>query len=44
MKLNQTKLMKLGAVLAGVAVLYVLFTSYSGVKGAVVDKASFECR
>lgn len=39
MKLNQTKLMKLGAVLAGVAVLYVLFTSYSGAKMAVIDKA-----
>jgi len=39
MKLNQTKLMRLGAVLAGVAVLYVLFTSYSGAKMAVVDKA-----
>lgn len=39
MKLNQTKLMRLGAVLAGVAVLYVLFTSYSGAKGAVLDKA-----
>lgn len=39
MKLNQTKLMRLGAVLAGVAVLYVLFTSYSEAKMAVVDKA-----
>jgi hypothetical protein len=39
MKLNQTKLMRLGAVLAGVAVLYVLFTSYSGAKVAVLDKA-----
>ena len=39
MKLNQTKLMRLGAVLGGVAVLYVLFTSYSGSKMAVVDKA-----
>jgi hypothetical protein len=39
MKLNQTKLMRLGAVLAGVAVLYVLFTSYSGAKMAVIDKA-----
>jgi hypothetical protein len=39
MKLNQTKLMRLGAVLGGVAVLYVLFTSYSGAKMAVVDKA-----
>lgn len=39
MKLNQTKLMRLGAVLAGVAVLYVLFSSYSGAKMAVLDKA-----
>jgi hypothetical protein len=39
MKLNQTKMIRLGAVVAGVAVLYVLFTSYSGAKGAVLDKA-----
>ena len=39
MKLNQTKMIRLGMVLAGVAVLYVLFTSYSGAKGAVLDKA-----
>ena len=39
MKLNQTKMVRLGMILAGVAVLYVLFTSYSGAKGAVVDKA-----
>lgn len=39
MKLSQTKLVRLGVVLAGVAVLYVLFTSYSGSKIAVVDKA-----
>jgi hypothetical protein len=39
MKLNQTKMIRLGAVVAGVAVLYVLFTSYSGAKAAVVDKA-----
>jgi hypothetical protein len=39
MKLNQTKMLRLGAVLAGVAILYVLFTSYSGAKGAMVDKA-----
>ena len=39
MKLNQTKMIRLGAVLAGVVVLYVLFSSYSGAKGAVVDKA-----
>jgi hypothetical protein len=39
MKLNQTKMLRLGAVLAGVAILYVLFSSYSGAKGAMVDKA-----
>ena len=39
MKLSQTKMLRLGAVLAGVAVLYVLLTSYSGAKGAMVDKA-----
>lgn len=39
MKLNQTKMIRLGMVLAGVVVLYVLFTSYSGAKGAVLDKA-----
>jgi hypothetical protein len=38
-KLSQTKVIRLGAVLAGVAVLYVLFNSYSGSKAAVVDKA-----
>ena len=39
MKLSQTKVLRLGMVAAGIAVLYVLFTSYSGVKSAVVDKA-----
>lgn len=39
MKLNQTKAVRLGAILAGVAILYVLFTSYSGAKSAVLDKA-----
>ena len=39
MKLNQTKVVRLGVILAGVAVLYVLFTSYSGAKAAVVDRA-----
>ena len=38
-KLSQTKILRLGMVAAGVAVLYVLFTSYSGAKGAVIDKA-----
>jgi hypothetical protein len=38
-KLSQTKVLRLGMVLAGVAVLYVLFTSYSGSKAVVVDKA-----
>lgn len=39
MKLSQTKMVRLGLVLAGVVALYVLFTSYSGAKIAVVDKA-----
>jgi hypothetical protein len=39
MKLSQTKMVRLGLVLAGVVALYVLFTSYSGSKGAVLDKA-----
>jgi hypothetical protein len=39
MKLSQTKILRLGMVAAGIAVLYVLFTSYSGVKSVVVDKA-----
>jgi hypothetical protein len=38
-KLSQTKIVRLGMVAAGIAVLYVLFTSYSGAKGAVIDKA-----
>jgi hypothetical protein len=32
-------MVRLGFVLAGVVALYVLFTSYSGAKGAVLDKA-----
>jgi len=39
MKLSQQKLVRLGMVLAGVVALYVLFTSYSGVKAAVAEKA-----
>ena len=39
MKLSQTKLTRLGLVLAGVVALYVLFTSYSGSKSAILDKA-----
>jgi hypothetical protein len=39
MKLSQTKLTRLGLVLAGVVALYVLFTSYSGSKSMMVDKA-----
>ena len=39
MKLSQTKMVRLGLVVAGVAVLYVLFSSYSGAKSAVLDKA-----
>ena len=39
MKLSQTKMVRLGLILACVVALYVLFTSYSGSKMAVVDKA-----
>jgi hypothetical protein len=39
MKLTQPKMIRLGLVVAGVAVLYVLFSSYSGAKSAVLDKA-----
>ena len=39
MKLSQTKMVRLGLVLAGVVALYVLFTSYSSSKAAVLDKA-----
>jgi hypothetical protein len=39
MKLSQTKMVRLGLVLAGVVALYVLFTSYSSSQGALVDKA-----
>ncbi len=38
-KLSQTKLTRLGLVLAGVVALYILFTSYSGSKSALLDKA-----
>ena len=39
MKLSQQKMIRLGMVLAGVVVLYVLFSSYSSSKGALLDKA-----
>ena len=39
MKLSQTKMVRLGLVLAGVVALYVLFTSYSSSKGVLLDKA-----
>jgi hypothetical protein len=39
MKLSQTKMVRLGLVLAGVVALYVLFSSYSGAKIAVLDKS-----
>jgi len=39
MKLSQTKMVRLGLVVAGIAVLYVLFTSYAGAKSAVIDRA-----
>lgn len=40
MKLSSQKIVRLGAVLVGVVVVYSLFTSYSGAKTAVLDKAS----
>lgn len=39
MKLSQPKMIRLGMILAGVVVLYTLFTSYSGSKGMLLDKA-----
>jgi len=39
MKLSSQKVVRLGFVLVGVVVVYSLFTSYSGSKGAVLDKA-----
>jgi len=39
MKLTQPKLIRLGLVLAGVVVLYTLFTSYGGAKGSLLDRA-----
>jgi len=39
MKLSQPKLIRLGLVLVGVVVIYTLFTSYSGAKGAIMDRA-----
>ena len=39
MKLSQTKMVRLGLILAGVVALYVLLTSYAGSKSALLDKA-----
>ncbi len=39
MKLSQQKMVRLGMVLAGIVVLYVLFNSYSSGKAVLVDKA-----
>lgn len=39
MKLTQPKLIRLGMVLAGVVILYTLFTSYGGAKGTLLDRA-----
>jgi len=39
MKLSQQKMVRLGMVLAGIVVLYVLFNSYSSGKTVLVDKA-----
>lgn len=38
-KLSQSKMIRLGAVAAGIVVLYILFTSYASGKSVVVDKA-----
>ena len=40
MKLTDTKVVRLGFVLVGFVVVYSLFSSYSGGKSAVLDKAS----
>jgi hypothetical protein len=40
MKLSGTKVVRLGMVLVGVVVVYSLFSTYSGSKGAVLDKSS----
>jgi hypothetical protein len=37
MKFSQQKLLRLGAILVGIVVVYALFTSYSSGKGMVVD-------
>jgi hypothetical protein len=39
MKLTQPKMIRLGMVLAGVVALYVIFTSYSGAKSVMAEKA-----
>lgn len=38
-KLSQPKMIRLGAVAAGVVILYILFTSYSSGKSVVLDRA-----
>jgi hypothetical protein len=37
MKFSQQKLLRLGAILVGIVVVYGLFTSYASGKGAVLD-------
>jgi len=39
MKVSQQKMIRLGMVLVGVVIVYSLFSSYSGLKGAVLDRA-----
>ena len=39
MKVSQSKMLRLGMVLVGVVVVYSLFSSYSGLKVAVLDRA-----
>jgi hypothetical protein len=39
MKVSQQKMIRLGMVLVGVVIVYSLFSSYSGMKGVVIDRA-----
>jgi hypothetical protein len=39
MKVSQQKMIRLGMVLVGVVIVYSVFSSYSSMKGAVVDRA-----
>lgn len=39
MKLSQAKMVRLGMILAGIVAVYIVFSSYSASKGALLDKA-----